>query len=158
MGVNGSSVFLKIIKVDVSDSGSYFCGLYTEGIMNFTVVQLNIKGKMMYKEFPTDKLEAECVFISLKGDKESHEKDNPTNGKISIKKKIYQMEMERLIIYQLSSRKTWQSSNDMYGLSLHLLSDDHYWLDCETEETSERFWGFFALAEKHFKLILLEMC
>lgn len=52
MGVNNTSIFLNIIQVDVSDSGSYFCGFYTEGLLYFTGVQLNIKGKMMYKEFP----------------------------------------------------------------------------------------------------------
>lgn len=92
MGVKNSSIFLKISQVDVSDSGSYFCGVYTEGLLYFTGVQLNIKGKTMYKNYPTDKLEVECVFISLKGDKETHEKDNHTHGgKISIKKKILLM-------------------------------------------------------------------
>lgn len=52
MGVTNSSVFLNIIQVDVSDSGSYFCGFYTERLLYFTGVQLNIKGKMMSKEFP----------------------------------------------------------------------------------------------------------
>lgn len=51
MGVKNSSVFLNITQVDVSDSGSYFCGFYTEGSLYFTGVQLNIKGKIMYKEF-----------------------------------------------------------------------------------------------------------
>ncbi|XP_029696265.1 uncharacterized protein [Takifugu rubripes] len=57
MGVTNSSVFLNITQVDVSDSGSYFCGFYTEGLLYFTGVQLNIKG-----------------------DNESYEKDNHTHG------------------------------------------------------------------------------
>lgn len=52
MTVENSTVFLKIVSVDLSDSGSYFCGFYTEGLLNFTGVQLNIKGKTKYKEFP----------------------------------------------------------------------------------------------------------
>eukprot|EP00066_Takifugu_rubripes_P029508 XP_011618774.1 PREDICTED: uncharacterized protein LOC101067077 [Takifugu rubripes] len=57
MGVTNSSVFLNITQVDVSDSGSCFCGFYTEGLLYFTGVQLNIKG-----------------------DNESYEKDNHTHG------------------------------------------------------------------------------
>uniref|UniRef100_A0A3Q3RQY1 Immunoglobulin domain-containing protein n=1 Tax=Mastacembelus armatus TaxID=205130 RepID=A0A3Q3RQY1_9TELE len=45
MSSNISTVFLKIKQVDLSDSGLYFCGVYTGGQMLFNTVHLNVKGK-----------------------------------------------------------------------------------------------------------------
>lgn len=47
MGTNVSSVFLNIQKVDLSDSGLYLCGFYIKGRPSFTVIHLNVKGKVI---------------------------------------------------------------------------------------------------------------
>ncbi|XP_071334064.1 uncharacterized protein [Trachinotus anak] len=44
MKSNMSSIFLKIKKVDSSDSGLYFCGFYTNGNAVFSVSYLNVEG------------------------------------------------------------------------------------------------------------------
>nr|AGW83414.1 novel immune-type receptor 2 [Miichthys miiuy] len=44
MGTNVSTVFLNIQKVDLSDSGLYFCAFYIKGRPSFNVIQLNVKG------------------------------------------------------------------------------------------------------------------
>ncbi|XP_026149534.1 uncharacterized protein LOC113122411 isoform X2 [Mastacembelus armatus] len=46
MSSNISAVFLKIKRVDLSDSGLYFCGFYIDGQMLFNTVHLNVKGSV----------------------------------------------------------------------------------------------------------------
>ncbi|XP_071334057.1 uncharacterized protein [Trachinotus anak] len=46
MKSNMSSIFLKIKKVDSSDSGLYFCGFYTNGNAVFSVSYLNVEGQL----------------------------------------------------------------------------------------------------------------
>ncbi|XP_026149500.1 uncharacterized protein LOC113122387 isoform X3 [Mastacembelus armatus] len=46
MSSNISTVSLKIKQVDLSDSGLYFCGVYTGGLMLFNTVHLNVKGSV----------------------------------------------------------------------------------------------------------------
>uniref|UniRef100_A0A3Q3LCE5 Immunoglobulin domain-containing protein n=1 Tax=Mastacembelus armatus TaxID=205130 RepID=A0A3Q3LCE5_9TELE len=48
MSSNISTVFLKIKQVDLSDSGLYFCGVYTGGQI---VTRLNVKGKITVYSF-----------------------------------------------------------------------------------------------------------
>uniref|UniRef100_A0A3Q3RR81 Immunoglobulin domain-containing protein n=1 Tax=Mastacembelus armatus TaxID=205130 RepID=A0A3Q3RR81_9TELE len=50
MSSNISAVFLKIKRVDLSDSGLYFCGFYIDGQMLFNTVHLNVKGKTKVSE------------------------------------------------------------------------------------------------------------
>ncbi|XP_041840409.1 uncharacterized protein LOC121639313 [Melanotaenia boesemani] len=44
MSFNISTVFLTIKKVEISDSGHYFCGFYGNGVISLSVVQLHVKG------------------------------------------------------------------------------------------------------------------
>uniref|UniRef100_A0A3Q4GTE2 Immunoglobulin V-set domain-containing protein n=1 Tax=Neolamprologus brichardi TaxID=32507 RepID=A0A3Q4GTE2_NEOBR len=53
MTQNTSDVFLKIKQVDVSDSGLYFCGYFSEGRLNLRVMQLKVGGKIIVKSFIT---------------------------------------------------------------------------------------------------------
>ncbi|XP_055360983.1 uncharacterized protein LOC129603501 isoform X2 [Betta splendens] len=43
MSSNKSTVFLNINRVDLCDSGLYFCGFYTNANTVFSVIQLNVK-------------------------------------------------------------------------------------------------------------------
>uniref|UniRef100_A0A3Q3W2P0 Immunoglobulin domain-containing protein n=1 Tax=Mola mola TaxID=94237 RepID=A0A3Q3W2P0_MOLML len=48
---NITTVFLKIKKVDFSDSGLYFCGFYTQGLPVFCEVHLKVSGKVILDKF-----------------------------------------------------------------------------------------------------------
>ncbi|KAL4006403.1 sentrin-specific protease 8 [Sarotherodon galilaeus] len=47
MTTNISTVFLKIKRVDQSDSGLYFCGFHSAGRLLFSVTRLNVGGKII---------------------------------------------------------------------------------------------------------------
>ena len=49
MSTNISTVSLKIKQVDLSDSGLYYCGIYTKDLPVFTEICLNIEGKIIVK-------------------------------------------------------------------------------------------------------------
>uniref|UniRef100_A0A3P9BGB7 Ig-like domain-containing protein n=1 Tax=Maylandia zebra TaxID=106582 RepID=A0A3P9BGB7_9CICH len=52
MTKNISALFLKIKQVDVSDSALYFCGYFSEGRLNLSVMQLKVGGKIIVKSLP----------------------------------------------------------------------------------------------------------
>lgn len=52
MTKNTSVLFLKIKQVDVSDSALYFCGYFSEGRLNLSVMQLKVGGKIIVKSLP----------------------------------------------------------------------------------------------------------
>ncbi|XP_032355208.1 uncharacterized protein LOC116669433 [Etheostoma spectabile] len=45
MSTNSSTLFLQIKQVNVSDSGLYFCGFYTSGILLLSVTHLNVEAE-----------------------------------------------------------------------------------------------------------------
>ena len=49
MRSSNNIVSLKIGYVIKSDAGLYFCGFYTDGIPTFSVIRLNVKGKVILK-------------------------------------------------------------------------------------------------------------
>ncbi len=62
MSTNISTIFLKIKQVDLFDSGLYFCGFYAHGQPIFSVIQLNVEGKVILNPFFIH-LYLHCVFI-----------------------------------------------------------------------------------------------
>ncbi|XP_041841447.1 uncharacterized protein LOC121639912 isoform X1 [Melanotaenia boesemani] len=66
MNLDISTVFLKIKKVEISDSGHYFCGFYGSGLVNLSVVHLHVKGSHELDDITSDcqkKLDVETKLL-----------------------------------------------------------------------------------------------